>query len=406
MPWRESSPMTERVDFIRACSDRRQQIVEICKQFGISEKTGQKWLKRFREGGLAALEDRSHAPLHHVGRITPEVAARIVALKRRYPLFGPEKLRDWLILNEPPAPGERWPAVSSIGELLKKYHLVRKRRRRHLPGERPALMGRTRATEPNMVWTADFKGQFRLRNTAGSYCYPLTVLDLHTHFLLGCIALESTDVAGTHKAFTRLLQEFGLPQVVRTDNGVPFAQPNALGGLGRLALWWVRLGVKPEYIRPGRPSENGAHERFHKTLKEGATQPSSSSLAAQQQRFESFRSEYNTERPHKSLPERRPPSHVYHPSPRPFPKRLPELVYPDSWAVRRVRTCGTIKLQGLDVYLTNNLAGQDVGVSETEDSRLIISYGQLELGSFDMGSQIFRTCIQWMADPKEPPHNE
>ena len=395
MPWRESSPMTERLDFIKACLHRREQIVEICDRFEISEKTGQKWLKRFREGGVEALEDRSHAPLNHAGRITPEVAARIFELKRKHCDFGPEKLRDWLMLNEPKENGERWPAISSIGELLRKHHLVRRRRRKHVPAESRALMALTSATEPNTVWTADFKGQFRLRNSAGSYCYPLTVLDLHTHFLLGCTALESTGVTGAKKSFTRLFQEFGLPEVMRTDNGVPFAQPTSLGRLGQLALWWVRLGIRPEYIRPGRPQENGAHERFHKTLKEGATKPSSSSLAAQQQSFENFRREYNMERPHMSLPERRPPAQHYVSSPRQYPTRLPELIYPKSWAVRLVRRNGCITLQQNDVYLSTNLSGQYVGVTDSDNDTLIIRYGRLELGTFDMESKNFSPCVRW-----------
>ena len=395
MPWRESSPMTERLDFIKACLHRREQIVEICDRFEISEKTGQKWLKRFREGGVEALEDRSHAPLNHAGRITPEVAARIFELKRKHCDFGPEKLRDWLMLNEPKENGERWPAISSIGELLRKHHLVRRRRRKHVPAESRALMALTSATEPNTVWTADFKGQFRLRNSAGSYCYPLTVLDLHTHFLLGCTALESTGVTGAKKSFTRLFQEFGLPEVMRTDNGVPFAQPTSLGRLGQLALWWVRLGIRPEYISPGRPQENGAHERFHKTLKEGATKPSSSSLAAQQQRFENFRREYNMERPHMSLPERRPPAQHYVSSPRQYPTRLPELIYPKSWAVRLVRRNGCITLQQNDVYLSTNLSGQYVGVTDSDNDTLIIRYGRLELGTFDMESKNFSPCVRW-----------
>lgn len=397
MPWRESSPMTERLDFIKACLNRNDHIVEVCDRFGISEKTGQKWLKRFREGGVEALEDRSHAPLNHAGRITPEVATRILALKRKYPLFGPEKLRDWLRLNEPRECGERWPAASSIGELLRKHHLVRRGRRRHFPGERPPLLGRTEATAPNTVWTADFKGQFRLKNSAGSYCYPLTVLDLHTHFLLGCTALESTGVAGAQKCFTRLFREFGLPEVMRTDNGVPFAQPTSLGRLGQLALWWVRLGIRPEYIRPGRPSENGAHERFHKTLKDGATKPSSSTLAAQQQRFEEFRREYNTERPHRNLPERRPPAHFYTRSLRPYPRQLPEPVYPENWVVRIVGRNGCITLQQQDVYLSTNLTGQYVGVADAEGEadELIIYYGQLELGRFGLESKVFNSGLRW-----------
>src|SRR6478609_75028 len=207
--------MSERLVFIRACLDRSERIVEICDRFGISEKTGQKWLKRFREEGQDGLADRSRARLVQPYRITGEVAERIIALRRKYPLYGPAMLRDWLRLHEPE---EHWPAASSIGELLKRANLIRSKRR-HQSAERKALShSRTRALEPNMVWTADFKGQFRLRKGSGAYCYPLTVLDLHTHYLLGCKALEATSVAPARQVFVRLFREYGLPMVLRTDN--------------------------------------------------------------------------------------------------------------------------------------------------------------------------------------------
>ena len=393
MPWQESSPMSERLAFIKACLDRTERIIEICDRFGISEKTGQKWLKRFRERDILGLEDQSRARLTHPHRITSEVAGRIIALRRKYPLYGPAMLHDWLRLHEP---GEHWPAASSIGELLKRANLIHSKRRRHRSEERAALFGsRTRALEPNMVWTADFKGQFRLRRGKGVYCHPLTALDLHTHYLLGCTALETTSVAPARKVFVRLFREYGLPLVLRTDNGVPFAQPNALGRLGSLAFWWVRLGIRPEHITPARPSENGAHERFHKTLKAAATRPASESFPAQQRRFDTFKTEYNNDRPHQSLPEHRPPGHLYTSSPRPYPTRLPALVYPDSSSVRLVDWNGNIKWRNQKLFLSSNLAGDYVSLTEGEDDIFTIAYGSLELGDFDSNTNRFTPRVRW-----------
>lgn len=393
MPWQESSPMSERLAFVQACLERKKRIVDICSEFGISEKTGHKQLKRFREQGFEGLQDRSHAGVDHPFRITPEVRERVIALRRRYPLYGAQMLHDWLIQHEPEV---RWPAASSIGELLKRSNLIVRKRRHNRGDERRALdTGRTRALEPNMVWTADFKGEFRLKSGCGPYCYPLTVLDLHSRFLLGCTALETTAVAPTEQSFVRLFREYGLPSVLRTDNGVPFAQPNALGRLGRLAFWWVRLGIRPEHITPATPSENGAHERFHKTLKAGATKPASPSFRSQQRRFDDFRSEYNTHRPHSSLPDHRPPGQFYTSSPRPYPTRLPALVYPDTWAVRLVNSNGFIKWRNQEIFLSSNITGDYVGIVETEGNRFTISYGALELGQIEAETNRFAPKIRW-----------
>lgn len=393
MPWRESSFMSERLEFVKACLDRSERIVVICDRFGISEKTGQKWLKRFRDEGTGGLGDRSHARLSQSHRMSEEVAERIVALRKKYPLYGAEKLHDWLVIHEPE---EHWPAASSIGELLKRKNLIQTRRRRHQSEERKALdASRTRAVEPNMVWTADFKGQFRLRKGSGVYCYPLTVLDLHTHFLLGCNALDSTSVIQTRQIFVRLFREYGLPKVLRTDNGIPFAQPNALGRLGSLALWWVRLGIKPEHIALGKPSENGAHERFHKTLKAATTRPASHSFSAQQRRFDLYRTEYNTLRPHLSLQDHRPPGHLYTPSTRDYPARLPALFYSQTSQVRLVNANGHIKWRNQSLFLSSNLAGEYVAFTEEGDGVFIISYGALQLGHFDCSTNRFTARIQW-----------
>jgi transposase InsO family protein len=380
--------MSERLAFIQACLDRREKIVEICDRFAISEKTGQKWLARFRELGEAGLADRSHAPLDRAHRLEPAVVAEIVALRKKHRLWGASKLRDRLIQR---APSQHWPAASTIGELLKREGLIHPRRRRTDAHARLAS-GRTEASAPNVVWTADFKGQFRVGT--GEYCYPLTVLDLHSHFLLRCAALPTTAVATARQRFARLFAEYGLPAVMRTDNGVPFAQPNAIGRLGALGLWWVRLGIRPEHIRPATPSENGAHERFHRTLK-AHTQPGSASLAAQQRRFDRFQLEYNTERPHESTVDHGPPGHTYVSSPRPYPAKLPPLVYPEATIVRRVQSGGAIKWRSHPIFLSGNLWGEEVGLTEIDNDSMQIRYAALILGELDLHTNRFTPNVRW-----------
>ncbi len=288
---------------------------------------------------------------------------------------------------------KHWPAASSIGELLKRESLIRPRRKRRSLSHSTLDTGRARAYEPNIVWTADFKGQFRLGGV-GSYCYPLTIMDLQTRYLLSCTALESTAVSTSEKVFIRLFREHGLPSVIRTDNGVPFCQPNALGRLGKLGFWWVRLGIKPEHNKPATPSENGAHERFHKTLKEAAITPASSSIRTQQRRFDHFQNEYNNTRPHTSLPEHRPPGEFYTSSPRPYPKRLPAIEYPSEYQVRLVSSTGAFKWRDSALHLSRNLAGQYVGVFES-DAGFIVSYGALELGKIEPAPIRFVPELRW-----------
>jgi transposase InsO family protein len=336
------------------------------------------------------LSDRSHAPLTHEHRITTDVAAEILELRRKYPLYGAVKLHDWLMQQRP---GRPWPAPSSIGALLKRSGCIRSSRRR-TPQCSGLQTARTVARAPNAVWTADFKGQLRLRD--GKYCYPLTVLDLHSHYLLRCTGLENTSVAGARQVFVGLFREYGLPDVLRTDNGVPFAQPNALGRLGALAFWWVRLGIRPEHITPARPAENGAHERFHKTLKAATTRPTAPSSRAQQCRFDRFRREYNTERPHASLPAHLPPGKIYAPSARPYPPRLPTLTYASSADVRLVDSTGSIKWRTHHIFLSSNLARQYVALSPTDGDQVTIAYAALALGHFDLHTNRFVACPRWL----------
>jgi transposase InsO family protein len=385
--------MSERLAFIQACLNRAEQLTTICDRFGISEKTGHKWLARFRADGLTGLEARSHAPHAPAHRITPAVQTTIVATRKAHPLYGAAKLRDWLVQHHPDQP---WPAASSIGALLVREGLIRRRRRR-----RAATHGRltgplTEAQAPNDVWTVDFKGHFRLGT--GPYCYPLTVLDLYAHFLLGCTALPSTAVAGARPPFVRLFREYGLPEVIRSDNGVPFAQPNALGRLGALALWWVRLGIRPEHTTPATPAENGAHERFHRTLAAATAHPPASSREGQQRRFDAFRVEYNTQRPHAALPAHVPPARVYTAAvaTRPYPTRLPALCYPASAEVRRGSATGAIRWRTHRIFLSGNLAGDTVSLTPTDTELVTVAYAALKLGDLDPYTERFRPDVLWL----------
>jgi putative transposase len=345
---------------------------------------------RAAEGILDGVAERSHAPHTLAQRVAPAIAARIIALRKQYPSYGAQKLRDWLVQHDATT---RWPAPSTIGALLVREGLVAARRRR---GPRPAALatGRTAATAPNVVWTADFKGEFRLTN--GLWCYPLTVLDLASHYLLRCHALAGTSIAPTQRVFTQLFRTYGLPEVLRTDNGVPFAQPNAVGRLGALAFWWVRLGIRPEHTRPGRPAENGAHERFHKTLKAATTQPRAPSLRAQQERFDAFQQDYNAERPHASLPAHVPPARVYTPSPRPYPEQLPPVQYPEGSELRKVMFQGSIRWRNADVYLSRNLVGEHVLLTETATDLITVSYGPLALGELDPATKRLTPRVRWV----------
>jgi len=385
--------MSERIAFIQQCLDRKKKIAEVCIEFGISEKTGYRTLKRFKELGLEGLKDRSHAVLEHPFRIIEEVQSTILELKRAHPEYGAQLIHDRLVQHEPE---RHWPAASSIGEFLKRQGLVRKRPRRNRDHERAELNSHlTKATEPNLVWSADFKGEFRLYSGFGVYCYPLTVMDQKSRFLLGLRALGTTCVKDTKREFMRIFSEYGLPRVIRTDNGVPFAQPNGLGRLGSLAFWWVKLGIKPEHIRPGTPSENGAHERFHKTLKAATTKPSSSSFRRQQQRFDDFIEEYNIHRPHQSLFNRRPPGEFYINSPRPYPGKIPPLTYAEGTEVRLVGSNGCIKWRNRPITLSTNIIGDYVGIAEEGGDRFSVRYGNLQLGWIDAASGDFKPEVRW-----------
>jgi putative transposase len=335
MPWLETSPVEQRERFIRDHRLDLYAMAELCARYGISRKTGYKWLTRYAEGGRAGLCDRSRAPHHCPHRIPRDIAAVICAARRQHPSWGPAKLLAWL---RPRQPGMDWPAISTAGDLLARRGLVKKRRRRRRY-QHPGVVPPTTA-QPNDLWTADFKGHFRTRD--GIYCYPLTIADQHTRYLLACHGLLSTKGHGVRPVFDRLFREYGLPRAIRTDNGVPFAT-TGIHGLSQLNVWWLRLGIQHQRILPAHPEQNGAHERMHKTLKGEACRPPRATLVTQQRAFHTFRRLYNDQRPHEALQDR-PPAALYRPSPRAYSGTLPPVEYPGHFLVKRVTNAGTIRL--------------------------------------------------------------
>ena len=381
MPWQETSPVDQRERFIHDHRLDLYTLIELCARYGVSRKTGYKWLDRFEAAGRQGLHDRSRAPHQCPHRITPAITAMICAARRQHPSWGPAKLLAWL---RPRQPALDWPAVSTAGDLLARRGLVKKRRRRHHyqhPGVVPAI-----TTQPNDLWTADFKGHFRTRD--GIYCYPLTIADQHTRYLLACHGLLSTKGHGVRPVFDRLFREYGLPRAIRTDNGGPFAT-TGIHGLSQLNVWWLRLGIQHQRILPAQPQQNGAHERMHKTLKGDAIRPPRSTLVTQQRAFNAFRRLYNDERPHEAL-QNRPPATLYRPSPRAYSGAVPPVEYPGHFLVKRVTNAGTIRLKKRLLFIANALKQHPVGLEEVADGIWSIHFCRVLLGRVDERDYIIR----------------
>ena len=292
MPWKECQPMDERLKFVARLLDGEKMAV-VCREFGISRKTGYKIFNRYRESGLEGLQDRSRRPYRHANQLPFQIERTILRLKKEYPSWGAPKIREKLLrefsLKKPPA-------ISTVHAVLDRHGLVKKRRSRRYKAQGTTLSD---PHTPNGLWCADYKGEFMLGNK--KYCYPLTITDYSSRYLLACEGLESTKESFAFTQFECVFKEYGLPQAIRTDNGIPFASPNALFGLSKLSVWWLRLGIAIERIKPGNPQQNGRHERMHLTLKREATKPASFNFLQQQTRFDEFIEQYNNERPHQAI---------------------------------------------------------------------------------------------------------
>ena len=374
MPWKECSVMDERLRFVAQLLNG-EPMAQLCRAFGISRKTGYKIFTRYKEHGLEALTDRSRRPVRYANQLPPQVESLIVSLKRDKPHWGARKIRELLVRRL--AGDVRIPAQSTIHAVLHRHGLVKEAGRpRHRATGTPLSTG----AAPNDLWCADFKGEFKLGN--GQYCYPLTVTDHASRFLLLCEALESTREDWAITAFEQLFQERGLPEAIRSDNGVPFASPNALFNLSKLSVWWLRLGIAIERIKPGQPQQNGRHERMHLTLKQEATRPPGLNSLQQQARFDAFQQEFNTERPHEALAMKC-PAKVYSASTRPY-NGLPDVSYPFHDRDVLVTACGRICLHRKKINISTVLAGQRLGIKEVDEGIWIVSFMCYDLGYIDL----------------------
>lgn len=372
MPWKESLVVDERLRFV-ARRQEGEKMAPLCREFGISRKTGYKIFDRYKDCGLEGLKNRSRRPYRQALQLPEPLETLIVRLKREHPSWGAPKIRELL--------RRRWPtihppAISTVHAVLDRHGLVERRSGRRSYAEGTPLSG---PTHPNGLWCADYKGEFMLADRR--YCYPLTVTDFASRYLIGCESLATTEDSLAFVVFERLFREFGLPAAIRTDNGAPFASARALYGLSRLAVWWVRLGIRIERIRRGHPEQNGRHERMHLTLKQEATKPASPNFLHQQARFDAFREEYNRERPHQAL-DMAVPADRYHRSPRPYAE-LEELTYPWADFAVDVTHCGRLCFSRRKINLGRAFAGQRVGVTQREDRLWLVSFMDYDLGYFD-----------------------
>lgn len=383
MPWRESSVMEERLRFVARLLDG-EGMSDVCREFGISRKTGYKIFNRYKQEGLEALCDRSRRPVRYANQLPDQIERLIVETKRDKPHWGARKIRELLVRRL--AGDVRIPAKSTVHAVLDRHGLVKRARQRRR-GSKAEGTPLSQATQPNELWCADFKGEFKTGD--GRYCYPLTVTDQASRMILACEAFESTKEQPVIEAFVRLFKDRGQPSAIRSDNGLPFASPNGLYNLSKLSVFWLRLGIAIERIRPGHPQQNGRHERMHRTLKQETARPPGMNALQQQARFDDFISEFNEERPHEAL-DMRTPAELYAPSSTPY-EGLPDVEYPFHDRDIIVTACGRICMARKKINVSTVLAGQRLGIKEVDDGIWLISFMRYDLGYIDLEQRTLQT---------------
>jgi transposase InsO family protein len=381
MPWKETSVMDERVRFVARLLDG-EAMTDLCREFGISRKTGYKLYDRYKQDGPVALSDRSRRPVRYANQLPAQIERLIITSKQEKPHWGARKIRELLLRRL--AGDTRIPAISTIHATLDRHGLVKRMGKRRPKASGTAL---SEGAAPNDLWCTDFKGEFKLGNS--HYCYPLTVTDHASRFLLECEALESVREDPVISSFERLFAERGLPAAIRSDNGVPFASPNGLFNLSKLSVWWLRLGINIERIKPGCPQQNGRHERMHLTLKKETTRPPGMNMLQQQERFDAFKEEFNTERPHEAL-NMRSPAEIYTPSLRIY-NGLPDIDYPFHDRDVLVTCCGRICMHRKKINISTVLAGQKLGIKEVDDGIWLVSFLTFDLGYIDLEQRTLQT---------------
>jgi len=372
MPWRECCQMDERLRFVARLLEGEKMAV-LCREFDISRKTGYKIFSRYKDCGVEGLTDRSRRPYRQANRLPMQTETLIVRLRQEHPSWGAPKIREKLRRLHS---GIQLPAISTVHAVLDRHGLVSRGRRRRYKAEGTSL---SRPTRPNDLWCADFKGEFMLADRR--YCYPLTITDFASRYLLCCDALATTKEIYAFTVFEHAFKDFGLPQAIRTDNGCPFASASAIFGLSKLSVWWLRLGIGIERIKPGNPQQNGRHERMHLTLKKEATRPAARNFLQQQAKFDRFVQCYNHERPHQALGMKY-PGELYQPSPRPY-TGLSDLEYPFHDRTITVTNCGRICIGRRKIHLSHVFAGQCVGIKEIAEKIWLVTFMNYDLGFFD-----------------------
>lgn len=386
MPWKETCVMDQRLKFIADYLEDIYEMSDLCSYYEISRKTGHKWVLRYEHEGLDGLNDRSRRPHGHPHTTDARIREQIIQAKLAHQSFGPKKVMDYLRREQPTQP---WPADSTAGEILKRAGLVKaKKRRNKISADSHPFQD---CHHPNEVWSSDFKGHFVLGNAVR--CHPLTLSDNDSRFILNCRGLTRTREKDVRPWFEWSFREYGLPDAMRIDNGPPFATLS-LGGISQLSKWWIKLGIKPERIEPGKPQQNGRHERMHRSLKAAVASPPKYSMCAQQRAFDGFVLEFNEQRSHEALA-RKTPSQVYRPSLRGYPKRLPEVGYDEGYQVRRARHNGQIKWQGQLLYVSHVLAKEPIGLKPIDEARWEIYFGFYLLGIYDERQKKIMPCRQW-----------
>ena len=371
MPWKETCAMDQKMRMVGDWLSGEHTVTGLSAMYEVSRKTIYKWIRRYDAEGPQGLEERSRAPRGHPNATPVDLASEIVATKLKYDRWGPRKVIAWL---EEHYPDQLWPAASTAGGILKREGLVRPRKRKHRTPRYPEPFNN--GQRPNAVWSADFKGQFRTGD--GKTCYPLTIADNFSRYLLCCQVLSRPTFEETQPWFEEVFKKYGLPEAIRTDNGAPFASVG-VGGLSKLSIWFMKLGIKPERIEPRHPEQNGRNERMHRSLKEATAQPPKSDIKEQQKAFDQFMLEYNLERPHEALGQKTPAS-FYRPSLRPYPHKVPEVEYYGDVIVRRVRHNGEIRWKGELVYLSEALVGEPVSLKQKEEHLWEIRFSFHPLG--------------------------
>lgn len=388
MPWKETCVMDCKIQLISDYLSNQYSITDLSRIYCVSRKTVYKWITRYQDNGIDGLHNHSRAPNNNPHAVPDDVIKEIVKTKMRFKKWGPKKVMDYLRRE---FPDQYWPVDSTAGEILKKAGLVHKRRKRQRVPAYPIPL--TSINESNKCWSADFKGDFLMRNH--KRCYPLTITDNYSRYLLACRGLTSTCYLDSKDWFENVFREYGLPEIIRTDNGTPFAS-RSVGGISRLSKWWIDLGIRPERIKPGRPMENGKHERMHKSLKEAVCIEPGLHMDMQQKYFDSYIHEYNELRSHEGIG-RKTPASVYNSSLRLYPEKIRPVEYEEGDVTRNVRHNGEIKFKGKTAYISELLIKETIALDQIDEKKWKIRYSFFELGILNEETMKVESCRKWHA---------